>query len=103
MAAISARRALQNFIKQELGQSQMGYEDFIAYTPNVIQPPTLLESQGFTPENGYEVIVEPGGTYNGQVYPDGVVRSYFNGIPYDFNVTDRSTIGKLEQPVIANA
>mgnify|MGYP003149684244 CR=1 FL=1 len=100
MEAISARRALQNFIKQELGQSQMGYEDFLAYSPNVIEPPTLLESQGFTPENGYEVIVEPGGTYNGTVYPDGVVRSYFNGIPYDFNVTDRSTIGKLEQPVI---
>ena len=100
MEAISARRALQNFIKQELGQSQMGYEDFLAYNPNVIQPPTLLESQGFTPENGYEVIVEPGGTYNGQVYPDGVVRGYFNGVPYDFNVTDRSTIGKLEQPVI---
>jgi len=106
MEAIKARRALQNFIKQELGQSQMGYEDFLAYNPNVIQPPTpptpaeLLESQGFTSENGYEVIVEPGGTYNGQVYPDGVVRSYFNGVPYDFNVTDRSTIGKLEQPVI---
>ena len=103
MEAIKARRALQNFIKQELGQSQMGYEDFLAYNPNVIQPPTLLESQGFTPENGYEVIVEPGGTYNGKVYPDGVVRSYFNGIPYDFNVTDRSTIGKLEEPVTTPA
>ena len=95
MEAIKARRALQNFIKQELGQSQMGYEDFLAYNPNVIQPPTLLESQGFTPENGYELIVEPGGTYNGKVYPDGVVRSYFNGIPYDFNVTDKSTVAKL--------
>ena len=47
-----------------------------------------------------ELLIQPGGEYLGKVYPQGVKRMYFNGMPYDIDVATNQTVAKMGQPYV---